>query len=63
MNLFESEATRMVYAGYTDPNILSRHYMSRNGADGQAAYHDQKRRALILDLFRGLIIHRNPNLL
>ncbi len=62
-DLFESEATRMVYAGHTDPNTLLRHYMPRNGADGQAAYHGQKRRALVLDLFRGLTIPRNPSLL
>ena len=53
----------MVYAGHTDPNTAPRHYMPRNGADGQAAYHGQKRRALVLDLFRGLTIPRNPSLL
>ena len=37
--------------------------MPRNGADRQAAYHGQKRRTLVLDLFRGLTIPRNPNLL
>ncbi|KAM5341395.1 hypothetical protein ACJ41O_014426 [Fusarium nematophilum] len=62
MNQFESEATRMVYAGHTDPNTVPRHYLPRNGADGQAAYHSQERRALVLDLFRGLTIPRNPSL-
>lgn len=59
---FESEATRMVYAGHTDPNTVPRHYLPRNGADGQAAYHSQERSALVLDLFRGLTIPRNPSL-
>ncbi|EXK83429.1 hypothetical protein FOQG_12291 [Fusarium oxysporum f. sp. raphani 54005] len=62
MNQFESEATRMVYAGHTDPNTLATHYLPRNGADGQAAYHGQERRTLVLDLFRGLTIPRNPRL-
>ncbi|RYP53371.1 hypothetical protein DL768_001616 [Monosporascus sp. mg162] len=61
-NQFESEATRMVYAGHTDPNTLPMHYLPRNGADGQAAYHGRERRALVLDLFRGLTIPRNPRL-
>ncbi|KAJ4322073.1 hypothetical protein N0V84_005011 [Fusarium piperis] len=59
---FESEATRMVYAGHTDPNTLPTHYLPRNGADGQAAYFGQERRTLVLDLFRGLTIPRNPRL-
>lgn len=59
---FESEATRMVYAGHTDPNTLATHYLPRNGADGQAAYHGQERRTLVLDLFRGLTIPLNPRL-
>ncbi|RSL79978.1 hypothetical protein CEP52_017454 [Fusarium oligoseptatum] len=62
MNQFESEATRMVYAGHTDPNTLAMHYLPRNGADGQAAYHGQERRTLVLDLFRSLTIPRNPRL-
>src|SRR5438552_884675 len=53
----------MVYAGHTDRDTVPRHYMPRNGADGQAAYHGQRRRALVLDLFRGLTIPRNPSLL
>lgn len=52
----------MVYAGHTDPNTLATHYLPRNGADGQAAYHGQERRTLVLDLFRGLTIPRNPRL-
>ncbi|KAK4653800.1 hypothetical protein QC762_510116 [Podospora pseudocomata] len=51
MNQFESEATPVVYAGHTDPNTLATHYLLRNGADGQAAYHGQERRILVLDLF------------
>ncbi|KAF5247033.1 hypothetical protein FAUST_885, partial [Fusarium austroamericanum] len=62
MNQFESEATRMVYAGHTDPNTLLTHYLPQNGADGQAAYHGQGRRTIVLDLFRGLTIPRNPSL-
>ncbi|KAH6883470.1 hypothetical protein B0T10DRAFT_138645 [Thelonectria olida] len=62
MNQFESEATRMVYAGHTDPNTVPAHYLPRNGADGQAAYHGQERRTRVLDLFRGLTIPRNPSL-
>ncbi|KAH7117175.1 hypothetical protein B0J13DRAFT_590224 [Dactylonectria estremocensis] len=48
MNLFESEATRMVYAGHTDPNTLPKHYLPRNGADSQAPYHGQKKRGICL---------------
>ncbi|KAH8742653.1 hypothetical protein F5883DRAFT_668197 [Diaporthe sp. PMI_573] len=36
----------MVYAGHTDPNTVPRHYLPRNGVDGQAAYYSQERRAL-----------------
>lgn len=52
----------MAYAGHSDPNTLGAHYLPRNGADGQAAYHGQERRTLVLDLFRGLTIPRNPQL-
>ena len=53
----------MVYAGHTDPNTQAMHYHPRNCADGQAAYHGQKRRTHVLNLFRGLTIPRNPSLL
>jgi hypothetical protein len=59
---FYSEATRMVHAGHSDPNTLSRHYMPTNGADGQDTYLGGKGRTLVADLFRGLTVLRNPNL-
>lgn len=59
---FESEATRMVYAGHTDLNTVPAYYLPQNGADGQAAYHGKERRTRVLDLFRGLTIPRNPSL-
>ncbi|RSL83113.1 hypothetical protein CEP52_016802 [Fusarium oligoseptatum] len=62
MSQVEPEPTRMVYAGHAEPNTLATHYLPRNGADGQAAYHGQERRTLVLDLFRGLTIPRNPSL-
>ena len=52
----------MVYAGHTDPGTLAKHYLPRNGADGQAAYQGNQRRTLVLDLFRQLTISRNPEL-
>jgi hypothetical protein len=52
----------MVYAGHTDPNIVPRHYLPRNGADGQQAYFGSKGRTLVGDLFRGLTVPRNPRL-
>ncbi|KAI8714908.1 Chromo domain-containing protein [Fusarium sp. LHS14.1] len=62
MSQNEPESTRMVYAGHAEPKTLGTHYLPRNGADGQAAYHGQERRTLVLDLFRGLTIPRNPSL-
>ena len=52
----------MVYAGHTDPNTVPRHYLSRNGADGQQVYFGSKGRTLVGDLFRGLTVPRNPRL-
>src|SRR3954454_9524992 len=52
----------MVYAGHTDPNTVPRHYLPRNGADGQRAYFGSRGRTLVGDLFRGLTVPRNPKL-
>jgi hypothetical protein len=52
----------MVYAGHTDANTVPRHYLPRNGADGQQAYFGSKGRTLVEDLFRGLTVPRNPRL-
>ncbi|KAH8659479.1 hypothetical protein BGZ61DRAFT_499816 [Ilyonectria robusta] len=60
MNLFESEATRMVYAGHTDPNTLPKHYLPRNSADGQAAYHGQKRRGICLPAKKQFEFENSP---
>ena len=52
----------MVYAGHTDPNTAGKHYLPRNGADGQSAYFGEKGRTHVLDMFRGLTLPRNPSL-
>jgi hypothetical protein len=52
----------MVYAGHTDPNTVPRHYLPRNGADGQQAYFGSKGRNLVGDLSCGLTMPWNPRL-
>ena len=52
----------MVYTGHMDLTTLRRHYMPTNGVDGQDTYLGGKGRTIVTDLFRGLIVPRNPNL-
>lgn len=59
---FVFEITRMIYVEHTNLNIVLRHYLSRNNANGQQIYFSNKRRTLVKDLFRELIVSWNSRL-
>ena len=52
----------MVYAGHMDLNTVPRHYLLRNGADGQQVYFGSKEQTLVGDLFCGLTVPQNLRL-
>lgn len=52
----------MVYAGHRGEKTHRQHYAPNNGVDGQAAYLGDDVRTHVADLFRGLSLHRNPDL-
>ncbi|KAF1964847.1 hypothetical protein BU23DRAFT_630332, partial [Bimuria novae-zelandiae CBS 107.79] len=59
-----SQDTRMKQGGQRDPAVYRDHYAANNaGVDGQATFfHDKDHRTDIADLFRSLLITRNPEL-
>lgn len=58
-----SLAQRMKHAGQKDPNTYNNHYQPNNsGTDGQGSYFGTKVRTVVNDLFRGLTVARNPQL-
>ncbi|KAK0747306.1 hypothetical protein B0T21DRAFT_300960, partial [Apiosordaria backusii] len=57
-------AQRMKHAGQKDPNTYNNHYQPNNsGTDGQGSYFGLDVRSIANDLFRGLTLARNPQLL
>lgn len=59
-----SLAQRMKHAGQKDPNTYNNHYQPNNsGTDGQGSYFGTEVRTVVNDLFRGLTVARNPQLL
>lgn len=58
-----SLAQRMKHAGQKDPDTCNNHYQPNNsGADGQGSYFGTKVRTVANDLFRGLTVAQNPQL-
>lgn len=54
----------MKYAGQKDANAYNNHYQPNNsGTDGQGSYFGSQVRTVVNDLFRGLRLERNPQLL
>ncbi|KAK7398162.1 hypothetical protein QQX98_012469 [Neonectria punicea] len=64
INQLYSLAQRMKHAGQKDPNTYNNHYQPNNsGTDGQGSYFGTEVRTVVNDLFRGLTVARNPQLL
>lgn len=54
----------MKHAGQKDPHTYINHYQPNNsGTDGQGSYFGQDVRSVVNDLFRGLTLAQNPQLL
>ncbi|KAK7422901.1 hypothetical protein QQZ08_009350 [Neonectria magnoliae] len=54
----------MKHAGQKDPNTYNNHYQPNNsGTDSQGSYFGTEVRTVVNDLFRGLTVARNPQLL
>ncbi|KAK3169331.1 hypothetical protein OEA41_008714 [Lepraria neglecta] len=59
-----STAQRMKHGGHKDERTFGDSYMPNNaGTDLQGGYFDGKLRSIVNDRFRGLTLHRNPELL
>lgn len=58
-----SAAQRMMHGGHRDERTYCDSYMPNNaGTDLQGGYFDGKLRSIVNDRFRGLTLHRNPEL-
>lgn len=54
----------MKHGGHKDPRTFGENYQPNNaGTDLQGGYFDGKLRSIVSDRFRGLTLHRNPELL
>ncbi|KAK0621131.1 hypothetical protein B0T17DRAFT_276620 [Bombardia bombarda] len=63
INQFYDAATRMKYASHINPDTYGQFYQPNNsGADGQGSCFGSELRSIVSDLFRGLTVERNPQL-